>query len=245
MDDQKEENTTPDMVVGSDGSMNNNPDAQKIEVKTEQENSEVMQEPNDLLNEMMPPPVAEPEEVATAESTSDFDVNQPTEPTESMEVKQPPVEENSNEEVATSSESLNEDSKNEESTEPMSMDSNTVAPAMVSNETASQDNNTTTQKPHEHRNNKKLAIITTLIVALLLAGGAVYLYLSTQNNTEESDNSTSQLEPTEELPPVDDSPATAEDVDQATQETEEAINALDDTSDFSEESLSDQNLGIE
>ncbi len=249
--DEQEQKDTQDMVVGSDGSMNDSSDAgQKIEVKTSDTNdntesqSETPEttssvETSEPMNEVAPPPLAEPTEPSDTEQS---DIG-----SDSVEVKQPPTEEENSAEQTDNASKLNQMAQNEaeKSSDSSMMNSAAIAPAVAAELHGQKQSIETPQKTHEHRNNKKLAVITTLVVAVLLAGGAIYMYMSTQNNTKEADRGSNQAESTEDLPNVDNSPATADDVDQAAQEAEEAINALDDASDFSEESLSDQNLGIE
>jgi hypothetical protein len=93
-----------------------------------------------------------------------------------------------------------------------------------------------------HRNNKKFAAVITIVVALLLAATAVYVYMSTNSNTEEAKTDTTTQEGTNQQPQV--APATTDDVDATAKEVEEAVNALDEASDFAEEDLSDSSLGL-
>lgn len=98
------------------------------------------------------------------------------------------------------------------------------------------------EAPHEHRNNKKLAIIVTVVVALLLAGAAVYVYLSAQDNATENKNNGSTQSVGAETKIAE--PATSAEVDTTSQSVDEAINSLDDSSDFSEDAISDGTLGL-
>lgn len=101
---------------------------------------------------------------------------------------------------------------------------------------------------HPHRNNKKLAAIMTIVIALLLSAIAVYVYMGANSNTEEatstdsSDQQQTELTQLEQEAPAE--PATTEDVDQVSQDLEEAINALDEAADFSDEALTDTSLGL-
>lgn len=97
---------------------------------------------------------------------------------------------------------------------------------------------------HEHRNNKKFAIIITLVVALIMAGAAVYVYISAQENTTETNQSTQTENTTNTETAEDTSPAGATDVDQATADVNQTIDAIDDTADLNEEDLSDTTLGL-
>ena len=97
---------------------------------------------------------------------------------------------------------------------------------------------------HPHRNNKKLAAIVTVITALLLAGTAVYVYLSANNNTEKksADTTNESNQNASAQPEVE--PATTQDIDSTTTEVENAINALDENTDFSDADLTDSTLGL-
>ena len=101
-------------------------------------------------------------------------------------------------------------------------------------------------KKPEHRNNKKFAVFVTVLVAVLLAGAAVFVYISAQNNTEESDtdNQTEQLPPAEETPAPVEETTPPESVDEASQAIDEAVESLDDTSGLSEDAISDDSLGL-
>lgn len=99
---------------------------------------------------------------------------------------------------------------------------------------------------HPHRNNKKLATIVTIVTALILAGTAVFVYLSANKNTDADNNSEttqtngSNNESQQEVV----QPAKVEDIDQTIAEVEESLLTLDDEADFSEESLSNDTLGL-
>ena len=99
---------------------------------------------------------------------------------------------------------------------------------------------------HPHRNNKKLATVVTIITALILAGTAVFVYMSANKNTDADNNpGTSQLNnSTNQTGQQDVTPATAEDVGQTIAEVEESLSTLDDNTDFNEESLSNETLGL-
>jgi CBS-domain-containing membrane protein len=98
---------------------------------------------------------------------------------------------------------------------------------------------------HPHRNNKKFAVLATVIIGAILAGIAVYVYISTTNNTEESNNVSSQPSKTsDDKAQTPTAPATTDDVDAVNQEVDEAIQALDEATDFPEEDLSDESLGL-
>ena len=97
-------------------------------------------------------------------------------------------------------------------------------------------------KPH-HRNNRKFAALVTVFVTLLLAGTAVYVYISTNENTKETSQNITTNDADTQKEEVT-TPASTEDVDQALNEIEQSVNAIDDEADLSEKDLSDQTLGL-
>lgn len=96
--------------------------------------------------------------------------------------------------------------------------------------------------PHENRNNKKLALVVTVVVALILAGAATYVYLSAQDNASEKSSSSNSQSTVAEKKLVE--PATVSEIDSSSQSMDEAINSLDDTTDFSDAALSDSALRL-
>lgn len=94
-------------------------------------------------------------------------------------------------------------------------------------------------QPKEHKNNKKLALVVTLLIAVLLAGVAIYLFMSAEDNAVEAPTSQTTQQVQEEV-----SPATAEDIDQAVTEIDETVQSIDDSTDLSEEAVSDTTLGL-
>ncbi len=99
---------------------------------------------------------------------------------------------------------------------------------------------------HPHHNNAKLGIIVTIIAALLLSAVAVFVYMSTNDNAEEADESVVDTQQVESLPVNEDSsePATEDTVDETLQEIDETIDSIDEEESFNEEDTSDTTLGL-
>lgn len=88
-------------------------------------------------------------------------------------------------------------------------------------------------QPASKKSKPKLAIFLAVFVSLLLIGLSVLAYLATQDgidSTESNLNST---------PPI-----TIDEVNQASEELEKAVNQTDDQADFPENELSSQNLEL-
>ena len=99
---------------------------------------------------------------------------------------------------------------------------------------------------HPHRNNKKFAVLMVAIIGALLAGIAVYVYMSTSKNTEEVNKTTpTQSTANNSNDQAKATPATTKDVDSATQQVDQTVQSLNDTSDLNEDKISDQTLGIQ
>ena len=77
-----------------------------------------------------------------------------------------------------------------------------------------------------------------------MAAGTVFVYTSTQDNAQEEtiDPNTSA---TQDTPAVDQvTPATPDSIDQAAQDIDQTLNSLDSDSDFGDDQLSDETLGL-
>lgn len=213
--------------------------------------------PEPAVNDLVPPPQDTTADDASEANTDNDVQTQPTQADSESENVTVRVEPNGVETVtdATSSVSspVEEEVKTEETVSDMpSTPASTFEPEAKNTPTMPQmdmssepsvvspiSNNSQTH--HEHRNNKKFIAIVTIVIALLLAGAAVYVYISAQENASETAiQETSQ----DDTASVETTPATLSDVDQTTQELDTAIDALDDTSDFREDSLSDTTLGL-
>lgn len=239
-EDKKEQ--SPDMVVGNDGSMT---DGEKVEVKVGGSEDQSRN-----VNELTPPPAVEETAPEVSASSADTEISSENmDPTqaggeapegESVEVKQPPSEEEKEPDPKPDG-AVSESAEATDQTNDLSM-ATAMSSASPSNVTPTMSENikqTETQTSAEHPNNKKLAVIMVFLVALLLAGGAVYLYISAQSNTEESSQTENSTDTEQQA-----TPATADDVNQAVQDVDSTIQAIDDTADFSDQSLSDQSLGL-
>lgn len=254
MDDNQKPQGNDDMTVGSDGAIKPEDTGQKITVN------------RPAVNDVTPPPApivndeavdtgteevkGQAIQVKTDDNSSQVPVNDLASETtsesapEQSALASPPVENNQptpqeqtvqEEKISSPEIKDNSQSRVEEST-PSSPP--TAAPAEVG-VAASQMNKA------PHRNNKKLAAIVTVVVALILAGTAVYVYLSANNNTESSTAETSQDRSADNTAIEQEvTPATVDDIDQATSEVDQAVNALDEAGDFAEDDLSDSTLGL-
>jgi hypothetical protein len=60
------------------------------------------------------------------------------------------------------------------------------------NEKAAADQQSKVKKTGENRNNKKLAAMVTVLIAVMLTAVAMYVYVSTQNNAEELNNTNAE-----------------------------------------------------
>ncbi len=92
----------------------------------------------------------------------------------------------------------------------------------------------TTSKPK--KNTPVVAIVAAVIVALVLAGITVFAYMAATNGNED----TSKTETKQQDQHVN--PAVA--IDEAVNEIDKSLNELNDVSDFSEDELTDQHLGL-
>jgi len=80
-------------------------------------------------------------------------------------------------------------------------------------------------------------IVTAVVIALALIGVTVFAFLK----TKDSSNSTGDHPATHQETTT---PATSSDVDNASQQVDEALAAVDDTKDFADSQLTDQTLGL-
>ena len=264
MDENQKQNNNDDLTVGSDGNMKTEDGGQKIVVNTP------------VVNDVTPPPApkvttdeptSQPIEVTTdsvdgsAEHVVPPSTNSAAEQTEVL--ASPPEETVEQEKKPTDDETspLSESTETSVESTPsndQSMTAKDVVSAQMADSSEGRSHESSTAQMAEvgvavsqmnkapHRNNKKLAAIVTVIVALVLAGTAVYVYLSANNNTENSpaesagtDESSNATAPEQDL-----TPATVEDIDQTASEVDQAVNALDEASDFAEDDLSDETLGL-
>ncbi len=83
-----------------------------------------------------------------------------------------------------------------------------------------------------HKGAPKAAIVVAVIIALALAALTVFAYMKTKNDSKQSVNDRAS------------SSVTASDVDQASKDLDTSLNKADDTKDFPESDLTDQNLGL-
>lgn len=95
------------------------------------------------------------------------------------------------------------------------------------------------KKSKSHHNNKKLAAVVVVVVAFLLAGVAVYVYLSTNSNTQQANVVTPNNNVSQES-----SPADISDIDEIESEIDSTINSLNSEEEFSDDSFSDASLGL-
>ena len=218
------------------------------------------------INDIAPPPAEESAgqkiNVMTSEG-DDEEKNQTESPIESSEPETTPViEEQPIEEASESEEQLSPVTAppEEESTETDVEQHPTEEPSQT-DDLFKQDEPAPTQssapaemgvaasqmkaQKNPHRNNKKLATFVTIVTALLLAGIAVYVYMSANKNADSDNNTdTAQINGSSyETKQEEVKPATAEDIDQTIAEVEESLSTLDEA-DFSEESLSNNTLGL-
>lgn len=233
-------------------------DVGQLDSESSQSAASPSEEDHEKIEELTPPPDDEEAENALA-SEAHMDVVAQSDSTSEeglAPVAQPPEEEYSqNLESSQSSEDSHIDHG--------AMSAMSMSMSMSANETARHttepgesavynDQNTQAQakSPHPHRNNKKFAIAMVAVVGLLLAGIAVYVYMSTANNTAEVNNAV----PAESSKPNSGesannaeskvAPATTQDVDAASDQLDQAVQSLDDTSDLGESQISDQALGL-
>lgn len=231
-------------------------DVEQLDSESSQSATSPSEEDHEKIEELTPPPDDEEAENALA-SEAHMDVVAQSDSTSEeglAPVAQPPEEEYS--QNLESSQSSEDSHTNHAAMSAMSM-------SMSANETARHttepgesavynDQNTQAQarSAHPHRNNKKFAIAMVAVVGLLLAGIAVYVYMSTANNTAEVNNAV----PAESSKPNSGesannaeskvAPATTQDVDAASDQLDQAVQSLDDTSDLGESQISDQALGL-
>jgi hypothetical protein len=251
MDEPKTEDNTQDMTVGDDGVLNDSTVADASSASPEENDSTTAP----FVNEVTPPPspdVTSSTEAETiqvkvapkeepAESTNDSKEEMSDSASENLapvtaapaveDSIDTPVDNPSTPEAETSDET-SAMPKPEQNSKPAEQ----AAPAMMG-VAASQMNK------HPHRNNKKLAAVVTVIVAVLLALIAVYVYVSANDNTSSDGNSVITPQTSDELAPESE-PITSTDIDQATADVEQAVNDLDEASDFPEAELSDTSLGL-
>lgn len=198
---------------------------------------------SDSLNDLMPPPS---EEKSDAENTG-------TESKETHETSDKPSDQ-----MTSASDSANESDEGlAPVAKPPEATNNVVAQQSAQNdgplgaqEAIAAAAPTQSPRPeHPHRNNKKFAVIATIIIGILLAGIAVYVYMSASGNTKEdtkkaNNASTTMTASQEQTTQETQTPATAADVDATSKEIDEAVQSIDDTTDFSESSISDSTLGL-
>jgi hypothetical protein len=139
-------------------------------------------------------------------------------------------ENNNNEESATKS--------SEDIIEPSNTDSDKIS--QLAADTSGMSNNEKSQN-HEHRNNKKLAVIVTIVVAVLLAAAAVYVFVSAQDNTVQSNSDNVEVNDTMA---AEVTPATVEEIDQTISDIDDTINTLDDSL-LDESTVTDESLGLQ
>jgi uncharacterized protein HemX len=224
-----DDKTTKDLTVDENGDINTGTKIEITDSKIESSEPEV--------NEISPP-----------------DVNPVDNPEgeDSVVVEKPQTEDESispaSDESATDSSTMESEGSTSESEEkkPVIENENIAQSILTQLDTPAQDvtapDAVTPQTPSnpstpEHRNNKKLAVIMTIFVTLLLAAAVVYVYVSAQDNTQE----TTQQQPVSN---ESTSPATPEDIDQAGAEVDQALNSVDDVQDFDESSITDESLGL-
>lgn len=173
MDEQK---NNQDLTVGLDGVMNEANNSEQIEKSVQSiaptpAPKTPVEEKDPQVNTVMPPPQDEsvklPEEapvIPESDSSSSGVVEAPADMqmASAPEIEAPHTVESSNDTVASS--------KNDASKEPTVQSQQSM-------------NSSKQQRPHEHRNNKKLAILVTVLVAVILSVIAVFVYLSTEDNT--------------------------------------------------------------
>ncbi len=233
MDDKKD---NQDLVVGSDGEVNQET---KITVKSENtENSEPE------VNDIQAPP--DSTDIQSAQdNTENEDVNIPPEDDVESELDAAPVvkmPENDIDNLSSPTvpdEDIPEDVASvSDKPDPFAPDKPAEALTPTTPQTMS---NNEQAKPHEHRNNKKLAVIITVLVALLLASAAVYVYISAQDNATQSNSQVTSQQNTSE---VEVAPATTEDIDQSVAEIDATILLLENDAELAEDSISDSSLGL-
>lgn len=235
MDDKTNENNE-DMVIGVDGSMDklndsndtqgatevnvatpppSSPDAEAAPAQEEPANSS-SPAPAENTDTLAQPPTTEEDDVATADNTTpSADVSPET--AEADPTVAPPVQEEKKPEGPN--------------------DDDLKMQAGISH-------NSPHKKQHDKRNNKKFLALLTVIVAVILIGVVVFVYLSMQENTQESSPAqTTNNGPSEQVDEL--APATESDVQEATDAVDEAITNLNEEADFGgEEQLSDEELGL-
>jgi uncharacterized protein HemX len=84
-----------------------------------------------------------------------------------------------------------------------------------------------------------IAIVASIILAILLIGVAVWVYMQSQNTTEDPVTTTTTEEVVE-----DDGRVDAEDVDATIETVEKEINSLDDSGDFGQNDLTNSEIGL-
>lgn len=236
--DNKNDNQE-DMTVNSDGNMVAADDSTNKSTGPE-------------VNEISPPPPSDKSDLMaeSAESTVEESVSVESAPdTNIMEVKAAP-DEKTEESLPEENKSSSEQEKIESINKPEAPSDNS-APAVPEEKSVDvkSENQKESHEPlhHEHRNNRKFIAIVTVLVAIILAGAAIYVYISAQSNTEEVpvNNSTSDAEVDGQDQSAEEStPVSTEDLDQTLGEVDSTLDSLDDSSDFSEEPLTDDTLGI-
>jgi len=255
VDEQKDENQ--DITVTPEGALKEN---QSNDTGTNEHATNDISGPNEVhgapdLDSTNPPPALQ--DVThndTSSANSDASDNAP-----SAEVKQPPLDQDLSEDTNDISMSDESPQQSSDAMPTPTLTGAALAAAAEAEMNGDKSNNDSSQvqpsaqtsaqptapadvvtKP-AHHNNKKFIAILTVLLALLIAGAAVYLYISTQNATQETENTS---EGTQQSDTAQTEPASAADVDQTNQEVDDALNALDDTADFDEQQLSDENLGL-
>jgi hypothetical protein len=86
------------------------------------------------------------------------------------------------------------------------------------------------------KKSRAMAIVITALITLALAGAAVFAYMNMNNDTAEAPSGDSSETGENEVNP--------EEIDNLTNEIDESMQEIDDSQDFPEEELSDENLEL-
>jgi cell division protein FtsL len=241
-----------DLVINSDGTIDSNDQGTTIavSVKSSESNQSAQATPSvdkssvedsePEVNDTNPPPQTEPiveppepDSSTPSEVIKDATSGADPEPVTVKEAPETIQADSLSSEGIEPTTNVAIDQKSEETSAPTSP----VSSDKQKDSRNSQDSSN--QKPHEHRNNKKIAALVTVFVAFVLAGAAVYVFMSAESNTKQSETTTKDQTMTEETTV----PTIEEDLQQAEQQIDEAINSIDEA-DLNEETVSDENLGI-